>query len=164
MRGDGADRVGDGTLSLTDWHEHGPAQAADAHGPRDRFVSQLLASRNGSSSAKGYSVGAAFAATEADCDDWEAHDWEERSSTPPAQPPAVAEHSSAVRLCELQSTPVPLTSAYASTQVTGTHHVDLDEARASDLHQSTCARACREKHGSTPQDRGGEREQLTEGE
>jgi hypothetical protein len=80
------------------------------------------------------------------------------------QPPAVVEHSSAVSLCELQSTPVPSTSAYTSTQVTGTHHVDLDEARAGDLHQSACERACREKHGSRPQDREGEREQLTEGE
>ncbi len=49
-----------------------------------------------------------------------------------------------------------------STPVTGTHHVDLDEARASDLHAPQ--HMCQEKHASKPQDREGGRERLSEGE
>ena len=47
-----------------------------------------------------------------------------------------------------------------STPVTGTHHVDLDEARASDLHKRTGAeRSTRADHRTE-----GGRERLSEGE
>jgi HrpA-like RNA helicase len=72
------------------------AQATDAHGPRDRFVAQLLALRSGGSGSTDTKFGAtqgtdlqsAVAEAEADCDDWEADCDEQRTATPPVQPPA----------------------------------------------------------------------------
>ena len=57
---------------------------------------------------------------------------------------------------------VPSTRTVRVPQPRGTHHVDLDEARASDLPKSTCARARREKRARRPLGQRG-REGATDG-
>ncbi len=90
------------------------------------------------------------------------HEFASASNQPPAADEQ--ERTSAARLRQWQGTRVrqyhvPSTRTVRVPQPRGTHHVDLDEARASDLHMYTCA--LRDAREETTGQRG--REGATDG-